>query len=820
MKGIIKISLLLSVVLFLTSSVLGQDTLDFAVVWPLTDPSTGGSGASPQLSGMAYADAQALMNMEINHYSGVSASQRTRMIGNAWPALQTEAIDSVYMEYRIRPKGYNDLHISRISLNAAAASITTMKVRVTAGNSQNPFALSEIYGNLPTTEFIPVSIDTAITVSAGDTFLVRLYPWVDNESTVKTGKYFCVQDLKITGTSTGEAVYDPAVVQTVKVDEVSDLSALAEGRIIEDGGSPVESCGFVIAAHDAPDTSDRVITADTLAGSFSCRISGLTKGTDYRLRAFALNRGGVAYGTQLSFTTLDSLTVPLVYTGSVSSVLADKAEVSGFVSSWGGTEVLRRGICWSRDINPDMQDQSVEIPGGTGVYTLSLTGLSADTDYHVRAYAENAQGMGFGQDVSFRTQLPAPDIYKSVSAGGDGDYRTVQAAFDAVPEYYTGRYTIFVHSGTYREKLLLPRNRIHVLLVGEDAENTILSYDDYAGIAGGTSNSASVTIDADDFTAVNLTFQNTVQNDGTAADQQAVALKTNGDRQAYYSCRILGYQDTYYAAGSYGTDRIYMKNCVVEGSVDFIFGRDIVIFDSCEIRINREGGTLTAASTDADSRYGLTFRDCRITTVGTGFDGRSISSFVLGRPWQGAPRTVYIRCDEPASVNPSGWTPWNVTPALYGEYDCSGPGYLPAQRNPLISRQLSAEEAAQYTDEQIFSRSSNPRFAEDWAPSNPLLTELKVDASSRYPDAFRLFQNFPNPFNSRTRIRFQTAERSTVSLFVYDIRGRQVYAMKNLMVDEGSWELTPDLTNLASGVYIYELLSGSVRLRKKMCVIK
>ena len=170
---------------------------------------------------------------------------------------------------------------------------------------------------------------------------------------------------------------------------------------------------------------------------------------------------------------------------------------------------------------------------------------------------------------------------------GSGDYTTVQAAFNAVPDSYTGPYTIFVKKGTYKEKLLLGSKKVNVILKGEDRDNTILTYDDYAGIAGGTSGSQSVGIDAADFIAVNITFQNTVKNDQTVANQQAVALRSNGDRQAFYNCKLLGYQDTYYCWGGSGAGRVYMKNCYIEGSVDFIFGRDIVLFDNCELHVNR-----------------------------------------------------------------------------------------------------------------------------------------------------------------------------------------------------------------------------------------
>jgi pectin methylesterase-like acyl-CoA thioesterase len=163
-----------------------------------------------------------------------------------------------------------------------------------------------------------------------------------------------------------------------------------------------------------------------------------------------------------------------------------------------------------------------------------------------------------------------------------------------------------------------------------------------------------------------------------------------------------------------------MKNCYIEGSVDFIFGRNIVVFDSCEIHINRDGGIITAASTEADSKYGYVFRYCKITADETGFNGKPITRIYLGRPWHNAPRTVFMYCLEPAEIIPEGWRTWNVRPALYAEYKCYGEGSDISGRLTSISRQLNDEEAEEYTLENIFSKDSNPIFSNDWMPDDTL----------------------------------------------------------------------------------------------------
>ena len=169
--------------------------------------------------------------------------------------------------------------------------------------------------------------------------------------------------------------------------------------------------------------------------------------------------------------------------------------------------------------------------------------------------------------------LAAPDV--TVAKDGSGNFTTVQAAIDAAPTGGTTLYTIFIKNGRYREKIMVPANKPFLQLVGESVANTVLTYNDGAsnplpgGGTVGTQNSASFTVNANDFSALNLTFENSY-GDGT----QAVAVLVNADRAAFRNCRFLGNQDTLYTKGS-GTPRHYFRDCYVDGNVDFIFGSSI-----------------------------------------------------------------------------------------------------------------------------------------------------------------------------------------------------------------------------------------------------
>lgn len=316
------------------------------------------------------------------------------------------------------------------------------------------------------------------------------------------------------------------------------------------------------------------------------------------------------------------------------------------------------------------------------------------------------------------------DVVKVVSQDGTGDYATVQEAFDAVPEHFEGgRWIIRIRPGRYYEKLRLAAGKDHVVLQGEDPQTTVLWYDDYSG-SDTQGIKQSTTIDADDFTAVNITFLNPHQNireiPGENKHSQATALMLNGDRLAFYNCRMVGNQDTFWGRGE---GRVYVKDCYVEGNVDYIYGASVMVFDHCEIFSNQHDSYITAASTMPESKFGITFLDCWLTAKEPGqpdHDGVPFENFYLGRPWHNRPHVAFIRCEEPGSVYPAAWTFMNddAIPTFY-EYRCTGAGATPERlaAREMGGRQLTDAEAAAYTVENIFRKETNPDFTQDWNPA-------------------------------------------------------------------------------------------------------
>lgn len=819
MKRFVRI---LSLCVLLWTVLPAQDTA--SVVWPLTAAST----IFPATAGHVLGQSELLRNTEVNQYTGWNASQRIRIAGNAWPLNQTTQIESVYVQFSVRPKPGVTLNVSFVKLYLAGNSGSNMRAKVFWSLDSTFAERTELYAgavNLPNN----TAFDSAwgvlnAAVPSGASFHLRVYPWLHNQTGSNTGKYLLLQNVFIAGTTTGTAAVDLPSVTTTPVFNVSDVFAMSGGTILTDGGAAVTQRGVCWDTVSGPTTASSVQLFGTGSGAFSGLVTGLTPGRKYYLRAFATNSAGTAYGAEYSFATLLARTVPTVTTTAVNTILAVTANGGGNVTAWGGDTVTQRGICWSKTAGPTTADNTLSAGIGTGPFSALMKDLIPATTYYVRAFAVNKNGTGYGLETSFTTQSIAPTVRVTVAKSGNADYATVQAAFNAVPVNYTGIYYIFVRKGEYKEKLLLAQGKVNVVLVGEDRDSTILTYDDYAGKSGGTSTSYSTAIDADDFTAMNITFRNTVKNDGTFADQQGVALRVNGDRQAYYNCRLQGYQDTYYTWGGRGVQRTYHWKNIIEGSVDFIFGRNIVLFDSCEIIVNRNGGTITAAATEPGSKYGYVFRDCSIAAPDTGFNGIPISAFYLGRPWQSAPRTVFLRTFEPAALHPTGWLAWNVAPALYGEYMSTGPGASSAQR-VAWSMQLTDSMAALHTMQNIFAKdASSPSFASDWIPAKPIEsfpTLVGKNDSPLVPSEILLEQNFPNPFNPETVIGFIAPAAGTAVVSVSNILGQTIAEIFHGPVQPGlRYSVRFNAAGLSSGLYLYTVTVGQQSVTKRMVVLQ
>jgi pectinesterase len=298
----------------------------------------------------------------------------------------------------------------------------------------------------------------------------------------------------------------------------------------------------------------------------------------------------------------------------------------------------------------------------------------------------------------------------TVASDGPGQFRTVQAAVDAAPAQGE---VIQIAPGLYKEKLAIPRNKIDLRGMGKSPADVVLSWDDTHLSAGGTGKSASVTVTGDDFTATNLTIQNLWEETHARLQEgsQAVALFITGDREVLRHVRLLGYQDTLYAASKTchspedaaqntpcQASRMLFQDCSISGHVDFIFGDAKAVFDHCAIHaMAHPEVTITAQSKlYPKENSGYLFLDCTITAE------PGISQLLLGRPWR-AYSTVYFVNTKVAGTRlaPAGWAEWagKLATSTYAEYNTTDAEGKPANTSGRIAgtRQLNRQEANKLT---------------------------------------------------------------------------------------------------------------------------
>ena len=295
----------------------------------------------------------------------------------------------------------------------------------------------------------------------------------------------------------------------------------------------------------------------------------------------------------------------------------------------------------------------------------------------------------------------------TVAQDGSGDFRSIQEAIWAAPDYCKQTATeIVIKPGIYREKLTIPTSKQRLHLIGEDAANTVISWDDYAlrsnaaGFPMGTSATSTVFVYADDFLAENITFENSAGEGREIA--QACAISVAADRAAFIRCRFVGNQDTIYTYGK--GQRHYFRDCHIEGTTDFIFGASTCWFEGCTI-LCKKNSYITAASTPRGQKYGYVFRNCRITAA------EGVDRCYLGRPWRKYARTVFIDCELGGHILPQGWHDWDKPYAhattFYAEHGSRGEG----ARGPRVrwARRLSSRQLAEYTPGNVL----NPGTEED-----------------------------------------------------------------------------------------------------------
>ena len=140
----------------------------------------------------------------------------------------------------------------------------------------------------------------------------------------------------------------------------------------------------------------------------SVSITGLSSATTYHFAVYEFNTADNCYLVPGATANATTNGIPTVETLSMLQVNDTDAQGQGNVISENGSAVTERGLCWSTSPNPTTTDNHASNGSGAGTYTVNLTGLTVNTTYYVRAYAINAYGTAYGDNVSFVTGCANP----------------------------------------------------------------------------------------------------------------------------------------------------------------------------------------------------------------------------------------------------------------------------------------------------------------------------------------------------------------------------------------------------------------------------
>ncbi|CAJ1971445.1 unnamed protein product [Sphenostylis stenocarpa] len=271
--------------------------------------------------------------------------------------------------------------------------------------------------------------------------------------------------------------------------------------------------------------------------------------------------------------------------------------------------------------------------------------------------------------------------------GKDEAFTTIQDAINSVKSQNDQWIKIHIKAGSYTEKPQIPRQKPCIILEGEGSQNTIISFSDHGGInSGGTSDSATFTSYPPNVIVTGITFKNPF------GYSPAVAARIYGDKSFFYNCSFVGYQDTLLNAKG----RHYIKDCYIEGEVDFIFGAAQSYYENCSINAVARNpnipGFVTAQGRNSSDDPG-----------GFVFEGGSINGngkVNLGRAWRPYSRVIFHKTYFSSIITPQGWDAWNAagneSTITYVEVDCEGAGADTSKRVPWMKK-LNSSEMEQFS---------------------------------------------------------------------------------------------------------------------------
>ncbi|KAL8486192.1 hypothetical protein ACS0TY_023042 [Phlomoides rotata] len=262
-----------------------------------------------------------------------------------------------------------------------------------------------------------------------------------------------------------------------------------------------------------------------------------------------------------------------------------------------------------------------------------------------------------------------------VAKDGSGQFKTINDAVASLPQKSNDSIVIYVKAGLYEENVEMPKNVNNVMLVGDGPLKTRITGKKCFAKGVKTFFTATFGVNGEDFFAKDIAFENTAG----ALGHQAVALRVSADKAVFYNVHIDGYQDTLYVHKF----RQYFRDCSISGTIDFIFGDSLSIFQNCKFIVRKPEANqdcmVTAQGRKEERSTGaIVIQNGTITAEPAFLSAKPPHKAYLGRPWKELSRTIIMQSNIEGFIDPTGWAPWMGTFALdtcyYGEYQNHGAG--------------------------------------------------------------------------------------------------------------------------------------------------
>ncbi|KAL2327551.1 hypothetical protein Fmac_020978 [Flemingia macrophylla] len=394
----------------------------------------------------------------------------------------------------------------------------------------------------------------------------------------------------------------------------------------------------------------------------------------------------------------------------VSNALAVVSQVSSFFSIFKGAGNFH--LPWETDSNggasaplsgPDgARARGFDVVGaapraapGAAAPGLAPTPLP-DLTGPIPAWAVPVPAWSGPPEFKASDQKLVPNV--TVAQDGSGNFKTISEALAAIPPTYEGRYVVYVKTGVYDETVTVTKKMINLTMFGDGMDKSIITGNKNYVDGVRTFQTASFVVLGDGFLGKDMGFQNTAG----AAKHQAVAARVQADQAVFYNCLFDGYQDTLYAQ----THRQYYRDCVITGTIDFIFGDASAVFQNCTMVVrkpleNQQNIVTAQGRIDKQEDTGFVLQKCVIKAAD---DLAPETKNYLGRPWKEFSRTIIMESQIDNLIHPDGWLPWEGDFALntlyYGEYNNNGVGANTNARVPWPTRHnINRDEATRYTIE-------------------------------------------------------------------------------------------------------------------------